>query len=170
MPASASPSEKMHLDIASNIAHLPTKTLILRAGIFFGWMLSFMGSMALIGLIPTVPLFIIAFMRIEGRERWTHRPGHGRLHDLPGLWRVRPVAYDPVARDDPGRTLAMVEDAYSERLARRLRRQLVKREALRLHELFLLVALQIEKGSEIAVVDARGGCFGDRRLGVIGHA
>jgi hypothetical protein len=63
--------EKMHLDIASNIAHLPTKTLILRAGIFFGWMLSFMGSMALIGLIPTVPLFIIAFMRIEGRERWT---------------------------------------------------------------------------------------------------
>jgi TctA family transporter len=63
--------EKMHLDIASNIAHLPTKTLILRAGIFFGWMLSFMGSMALIGLVPTVPLFIIAFMRIEGRERWT---------------------------------------------------------------------------------------------------
>jgi hypothetical protein len=63
--------EKMHLDIASNVAHLPTKTLILRAGIFFGWMLGFMGSMALIGLIPTVPLFIVAFMRIEGRERWT---------------------------------------------------------------------------------------------------
>ena len=26
--------------------------------------------MALIGLIPTVPLFVIAFMRIEGREPW----------------------------------------------------------------------------------------------------
>jgi hypothetical protein len=26
--------------------------------------------MALIGLIPTVPVFIIAFMRIEGKEPW----------------------------------------------------------------------------------------------------
>jgi TctA family transporter len=62
--------DKMHLDIASNIAHLPTKILILRGAIFFGWMLGFMGSMALIGLIPTIPIFIIAFMRIEGPERW----------------------------------------------------------------------------------------------------
>jgi TctA family transporter len=62
--------DKMHMDIASNIAHLPAQTLILRGAIFFGWMLGFMGSMALIGLIPTVPLFIIAFMRVEGREAW----------------------------------------------------------------------------------------------------
>jgi hypothetical protein len=62
--------DKMHMDIASNIAHLPAKTLILRGTIFFGWMLGFMASMALIGLIPTVPLFIVTFMRIEGRERW----------------------------------------------------------------------------------------------------
>ena len=26
--------------------------------------------MALIGLIPTVPLFIVAFMRVEGNEPW----------------------------------------------------------------------------------------------------
>ncbi len=26
--------------------------------------------MALIGLIPTVPIFIISFMRLEGREPW----------------------------------------------------------------------------------------------------
>jgi hypothetical protein len=26
--------------------------------------------MALIGMIPTVPLIIVAFMRIEGREPW----------------------------------------------------------------------------------------------------
>jgi TctA family transporter len=62
--------EKMHLDIASNIAHLPTKTLIQRGMIFFGWMLGFMGGMATIGLIPTVPLFIVSFMRVEGREPW----------------------------------------------------------------------------------------------------
>jgi TctA family transporter len=64
-------AESAHMDIASNIAHLPTKTIALRGAIFFGWMLAFMASMATIGLIPTVPLFIICFMRIEGRERWT---------------------------------------------------------------------------------------------------
>jgi hypothetical protein len=62
--------DKMHMDIASNIAHLPARTIIQRGTIFFGWMLGFMASMALIGLIPTVPLFIITFMRIEGREPW----------------------------------------------------------------------------------------------------
>jgi hypothetical protein len=62
--------DKMHMDIASNIAHLPPKTLMLRGAIFFGWMLGFMASMATIGLIPTVPLFIVMFMRVEGREPW----------------------------------------------------------------------------------------------------
>ena len=38
--------------------------------LFFGWMAGFAACMALIGLIPTVPIFIIAFMRIEGREPW----------------------------------------------------------------------------------------------------
>ena len=26
--------------------------------------------MAVVGLIPTVPVFIVAYMRLEGRERW----------------------------------------------------------------------------------------------------
>ena len=26
--------------------------------------------MSVIGLIPTVPLFVIAYMRLEGHERW----------------------------------------------------------------------------------------------------
>jgi hypothetical protein len=38
---------------------------------FFGWMVFFLCSMALIGLIPTVPIFIVLFMRVEARERWT---------------------------------------------------------------------------------------------------
>jgi hypothetical protein len=28
-------------------------------------------SMACIGLIPTVPIFVVAYMRLEGPERWT---------------------------------------------------------------------------------------------------
>ena len=38
---------------------------------FFGWMVFFLTSMALIGLIPTVPIFIVLFMRIEGKEPWS---------------------------------------------------------------------------------------------------
>jgi hypothetical protein len=33
-------------------------------------MVAFAACMALIGLIPTVPIFIAAFMRLEGREPW----------------------------------------------------------------------------------------------------
>ena len=62
--------EKMHMDIASNVSHLPARTILLRGAMFFGWMIAFLCSMALIGLIPTVPLFIIAFMRAEAREPW----------------------------------------------------------------------------------------------------
>ena len=61
-------AEKMHMDIASTINHMETKEIILRGVIFFGWMIGFLASMALIGLIPTVPMFIVLFMRIEGRE------------------------------------------------------------------------------------------------------
>jgi len=45
-------------------------TVLLRAALFFGWFLAFLASMAVIGLIPTVPLIVIAFMRVEGREPW----------------------------------------------------------------------------------------------------
>jgi TctA family transporter len=63
-------SKKIHMDIASKTGHLPGKTIILRGFLFFGWMAGFAGCMALIGLIPTAPLFIISFMRVEGREPW----------------------------------------------------------------------------------------------------
>jgi TctA family transporter len=63
-------SQKIHMDIVSNLAHLPAKTILLRGMFFFGWMAAFLTSMALVGLIPTIPIFIIAFMRVEGGERW----------------------------------------------------------------------------------------------------
>jgi hypothetical protein len=62
--------QKIHMDIASNVAHLPAKTILVRGFFFFGWMAAFLASMALIGLIPTIPLFIVAFMRVEGAEPW----------------------------------------------------------------------------------------------------
>ncbi len=63
-------TQKIHMDIASKTSHLPTKTILTRGFLFFGWMGSFAACMAVIGLIPTVPIFITSFMRIEGREPW----------------------------------------------------------------------------------------------------
>ena len=68
--AKARVTQKIHMDIGSNIGHLPVRTLLIRGAVFFGWMVAFLVSMALIGIIPTVPLFIVAFMRSEGREQW----------------------------------------------------------------------------------------------------
>jgi len=68
--ALAAKSQKIHMDIASKTAHLPAKIILARGFLFFGWMAGFAACMALIGLIPTVPVFITAFMRVEGREPW----------------------------------------------------------------------------------------------------
>jgi hypothetical protein len=63
--------QKMHMDIESQIGHLPAAIKLGRGALFFGWMAAFLGGIAAIGLIATVPIFIIAYMRIEGRERWS---------------------------------------------------------------------------------------------------
>ncbi len=50
-------------------------TALRRGATFFGWLVGIMLSMALIGLIPTIPLFIMAYMWTENRERLTLRLG-----------------------------------------------------------------------------------------------
>ncbi len=62
--------QKIHMDLESDTDHIPTATIYLRAAIFFGWLLGFMASMATIGLIPTVPIFVLLYMRLEGPEPW----------------------------------------------------------------------------------------------------
>src|SRR5215216_4332146 len=66
MPA----EQKIHMDMTSDTAHLPVRTIAIRAAIFFGYLIAFMASMATIGLIPTALLFVIIFMRLEGPEPW----------------------------------------------------------------------------------------------------
>jgi TctA family transporter len=70
--AKAVVSQKIHMDIASKTAHLPADVILIRGFLFFGWMVAFLCSMAVIGLIPTVPVFVIAYMRLEGPEKWRH--------------------------------------------------------------------------------------------------
>jgi TctA family transporter len=70
--AKAVVTQKIHMDIASKTAHLPGHIILIRGFVFFGWMVAFLGSMATIGLLPTVPVFVIAYMRLEGGEKYRH--------------------------------------------------------------------------------------------------
>jgi TctA family transporter len=63
--------QKIHMDLVSETSHLPVRTIIERAARFFGYLIAFMLVMSVIGLIPTVGIFVIVFMRLEGPERWS---------------------------------------------------------------------------------------------------
>ncbi len=62
--------ERIHMDIAVDHGSIPKREVIRRAVIFLGWIVSFMASIGLIGFLPSVPLFVIGYMKIEGQERW----------------------------------------------------------------------------------------------------
>ena len=64
------PGSGMHFDTAADDGDLPRATMLRRAAAFFGWLLGFIGSMALIGVIPTVFVFVVLYMRIEAQEPW----------------------------------------------------------------------------------------------------
>ena len=70
--AKAAMQQKIHMDIASSIQHMPLAIILSRGAMFFGWMIGFLACMATIGLLPTVPVFIIAYMKLEGNEKWRH--------------------------------------------------------------------------------------------------
>jgi TctA family transporter len=63
--------EKIHMDLVSDTAHLPVREIVMRAALFFGYLIGFMAVMATIGLIPTVGMFVLFFMRYEAKERWS---------------------------------------------------------------------------------------------------
>ncbi|MYZ48588.1 tripartite tricarboxylate transporter permease [Propylenella binzhouense] len=69
-PARPKVSQRIHMDLESEHGDLPRRLVFARAGRFFGWLAGFMLSMATIGIVATVPIFVVAFMRVEGRERW----------------------------------------------------------------------------------------------------
>jgi hypothetical protein len=63
--------EKIHMDLTSDTGHLPVREIIARAALFFAYLIGFMAVTAVIGLIPTIAVFVIFLMRYEARERWS---------------------------------------------------------------------------------------------------
>jgi hypothetical protein len=63
--------QKIHMDLTSDTGHIEVREIATRAARFFAYLVAFMISMSIIGLIPTVFFFVIIFMRLEGPERWS---------------------------------------------------------------------------------------------------
>ncbi len=62
--------EKLHMDIAADHGSLLQNEVLRRAAIYLGWVVSLMASIGIIGFIPSAPLFVIAYMRLERKEPW----------------------------------------------------------------------------------------------------
>ena len=118
--------QKMHMDIRSHVSHLPAATRLARGALFFGWLAAFLAGIATIGLVATVPVFIIAYMRLEGRERWSVTFSMAARHDGVHLRLVRPAARNPLAADTAGNAIAGPE-GYSWRLEQRFHESCVGR-------------------------------------------
>ncbi len=63
-------AESLHLDLSVQDEGIETKVMLTRAITYFAWLLGFVGLAALFGMLPAVFLFVILYMRIEGKEPW----------------------------------------------------------------------------------------------------
>lgn len=62
--------EKLHMDIAADHGELSMREVRRRAMIYLAWVVGLMASIGTIGFIPSAPLFVIAYMRLERKEPW----------------------------------------------------------------------------------------------------
>jgi TctA family transporter len=62
--------KSMHMDLVSDDDHLERKVVAQRAATFLGWIVGFFVFIGLIGMLPTVFIFVICYMRVEGKEPW----------------------------------------------------------------------------------------------------
>ncbi|MBT4939959.1 MAG: hypothetical protein HON14_12565, partial [Rhodospirillaceae bacterium] len=58
----------LKLDLSVDTQSEELKITIQRALIFLGWIIGFLVGVALIGMLPTILLFVAAYMWVEGRE------------------------------------------------------------------------------------------------------
>jgi hypothetical protein len=64
------PGEESHFDITVDYGDLAPKTIMWRGVIFFSWCLFFLAAAGVVGLLPAMLLYLIGYMRFEGREGW----------------------------------------------------------------------------------------------------
>jgi hypothetical protein len=60
----------LRVDLDDDFGDLSAQTVARRAVAIAGWLALFLVMIWLIGMLPAVLVFIIAYMRVEGREPW----------------------------------------------------------------------------------------------------
>ncbi len=66
----AAPQPNKIMDIKSTFGNLTSREILLRSAIYFGWLLFFLATARTIGLLPSVFVFLVCFMRFHGKESW----------------------------------------------------------------------------------------------------
>jgi TctA family transporter len=69
--AQAKVMKALHMDLVNDDDDIDKATIAKRAVTYLGWILFFYASTFVIGMLPTMFFFVIAYMRYEGRERWS---------------------------------------------------------------------------------------------------
>ena len=60
----------VHFDISADYGEMTPKQISQKAIIYFLWLAGFFGLAAIIGLLPSMFFFMVAYMRFEGKEKW----------------------------------------------------------------------------------------------------
>ena len=60
----------VHFDISADYGDLPGAEVTKRVITYFAWLLFFFGASAVIGLLPAMFVFLVGYMRFEGKEGW----------------------------------------------------------------------------------------------------
>ena len=63
-------TESLHLDLTVQDEGIETKVMLTRAITYLAWLLGFVALAAVFGMLPGVFMFVILYMRIEGKEPW----------------------------------------------------------------------------------------------------
>ena len=64
------PEEDVHFDIQADYGDLSTRAIFVRAGTYFAWLVGFDAVALIIGLLPAMLIFLITYIRFEGKENW----------------------------------------------------------------------------------------------------
>jgi hypothetical protein len=61
-------------DLVGTIRNLPAPVMLARSGNFLCWLVVYMILTLLVGLLPAMFVFLIGYMRLQGRESWKLSP------------------------------------------------------------------------------------------------
>jgi TctA family transporter len=62
--------EDVHFDIQADYGDLSVREIFTRAANYFGWLLGFFAVAYVVGLLPSMFIFMVGYIRFEGRESW----------------------------------------------------------------------------------------------------